>query len=78
MYGFDFSISKDARWLTKLIDKLPLLETKEPSTISAQAEVALLQPGYNKAINQGEDTGGVGLSRRLRGQYRQSAAYYPV
>lgn len=59
MYGFDFSISKDAPWLTKLIDKLPLLETKEPSSISAQAEMALLQPGYNKAINQGEDTGGV-------------------
>jgi len=58
VYGLDFSISKDAPWLTKLIDKLPLIETKEPSTITAQAEVALLQPGHNRAINQGGDKGG--------------------
>jgi len=58
VYGLDFSISKDAPWLTKLIDKLPLIETKEPSSITAQAEVAVLQPGHNRAINQGDDKGG--------------------
>lgn len=58
VYGLDFSISKDAPWLTKLIDKLPLIKTKEASTISAQAEVAVLQPGHNRAINQGGDKGG--------------------
>ncbi len=58
VYGLDFSISKDAPWLTKLIDKLPLISTKEPSSISAQAEVAVLQPGHNRAINQGGDKGG--------------------
>ncbi|MFN0037716.1 MAG: cell surface protein SprA [Saprospiraceae bacterium] len=58
IYGLDFSISKDAPWLTKLIDKLPLIETKEASSISAQAEVAVLQPGHNRAINQGGDKGG--------------------
>ena len=58
VYGLDFSISKDAPWLTKLIDKLPLIETKEPSTITAMAEVAVLQPGHNRAINQGDDKGG--------------------
>ncbi|MDO8368352.1 MAG: cell surface protein SprA [Saprospiraceae bacterium] len=58
VYGLDFSISKDAPWLTKLIDKLPLISTKEPSSISAQAEVAVLQPGHNRAINQGGDQGG--------------------
>lgn len=58
VYGLDFSISKDAPWLTKLVDKLPLIETKEPSTISASAEVAVLQPGHNRAINQGGDKGG--------------------
>ncbi|MFN0215682.1 MAG: cell surface protein SprA [Saprospiraceae bacterium] len=58
VYGLDFSISKDAPWLTKLIDKLPLIQTKEPSSISAQAEVAVLQPGHNRAINQGGDKGG--------------------
>jgi cell surface protein SprA len=59
VYGLDFSISKDAPWLTKLIDKLPLIETKAPSSITAQAEAALLQPGHNRAINQGRDKGGV-------------------
>lgn len=58
MYGLDFSISKDAPWLTKMVDKIPFIETKEASSISAQAEVALLQPGHNKAINQGGDKGG--------------------
>ena len=58
MYGLDFSISKDAPWLTKLVDKIPFIDTKEPSTNTAQAEVAALQPGHNKAINQGGDKGG--------------------
>jgi len=58
VYGLDFSISKDAPWLTKLVDKLPLISTKEPSSISAQAEVAVLQPGHNRAVNQGGDKGG--------------------
>lgn len=59
MYGLDFKISKDAPWLTKLVDKLPLISTKEPSTITAEAEVAALRPGHSKAINQGDDKGGV-------------------
>lgn len=59
MYGLDFNISKDAPWLTKLVDKLPLISTKEPSSITAQAEIAALRPGHNRAINQGADSGGI-------------------
>ncbi|MEZ4964726.1 MAG: cell surface protein SprA [Saprospiraceae bacterium] len=59
MYGLDFNISKEAPWLTKMVDKLPLISTKEPSSITAQAEVAALRPGHNRAINQGEDSGGI-------------------
>ena len=58
VYGFDFSISKDAPWITKFVDWLPLIQTKEKSSITAQAEVALLDPGHNRAINQGGDKGG--------------------
>ena len=58
MYGLDVGISKDAPWLTKAVDALPLISTKEPSSITAQAEVAVLDPGHNRAINQG-DKGGV-------------------
>lgn len=58
MYGLDFSISKDAPWLTKLVDKIPLIDTKAPSSITAQAEVAWLRPGHNRAINQADEKGG--------------------
>ncbi|MDX2282134.1 MAG: cell surface protein SprA [Saprospiraceae bacterium] len=58
VYGFDFNMSKDAPWLTKALDKLPLIQTKEASSIVAQAEVAILDPGYNKAINPGSEKGG--------------------
>ncbi|MCC7246170.1 MAG: cell surface protein SprA [Saprospiraceae bacterium] len=53
VYGLDMNISKEAPWLTKLVDKIPFLDTKEASTITAQAEVALLDPGTNRAINLG-------------------------
>lgn len=59
MFGFDFSISKEAPWLTKLVDKIPLINTKEPSTITAQAEVAALKPGHSRAINQAGEKGGI-------------------
>lgn len=59
MYGLDFSVSKEAPWLTKALDKLPFYSTKETSTISVQAEGALLDPGHAKAINQGDGRGGI-------------------
>ncbi|MBK8557309.1 MAG: cell surface protein SprA [Lewinellaceae bacterium] len=59
VYGLDFNISKKAPWLTKALDMLPLIETKAESSITAQAEVAVLDPGHNRAINQGIDKGGV-------------------
>lgn len=58
VYGFDFNVSKDAPWLTKALDKLPLIQTKEASSINAQAEMAILDPGYNRAINPGSEKGG--------------------
>lgn len=59
MYGLDVSISKEAPWLTKLVDKIPLIDTKAPSSITAQAEVAWLDPGHNRAINQSGEKGGI-------------------
>lgn len=56
VYGLDFSITKEAPWLTKLVDKIPLINTKEASQITSQIEVAALQPGHNRAVNQ--DGGG--------------------
>src|SRR5690606_1123564 len=50
IWGFDIAYSKDAPWLTRLIDKIPGINTKAPSRISATGEFAHLIPGYNKVI----------------------------
>ena len=50
VYGADINFTEDAPWLTKLVDKLPFIETKEPSKITLSAEGAVLQPGHSKAI----------------------------
>ncbi len=59
MYGLDFNITKDAPWLTKAVDRIPGINTKAPSSITFQAEAALLDPGHSRAINTGLDKGGV-------------------
>jgi len=58
IYGLDVNYSNDAPWLTRLVDKIPLIDTKEPSSINFSAEAAFLKPGHAKAINQGDDQGG--------------------
>ena len=59
IYGLDVNYSKEAPWLTKLVDKIPLIQTKEPSSVTFQAEVAALQPGHSSAINSEDDDGGI-------------------
>jgi cell surface protein SprA len=58
VYGLDLNFTEDAPWLTKLVDKIPFISTKEPSKITFSAETALLKPGHSKAINVGNDKGG--------------------
>ena len=59
IYGFDVRYSAEAPWLTRLIDKIPLISTKAMSNISFTAEFAHLIPGAPDVINQGNDNGGV-------------------
>lgn len=47
MLGFDGSIDYSAGWLTKAIDALPLIDTKEMSVLSLQGEWALVMPNPN-------------------------------
>ena len=54
-YGFDVNIRKDSRFLTKMLDKLPLIQTKEPSSITFNAEFAQLIPGTSNEVD-GEGT----------------------
>lgn len=60
IYGLDMNMSKEAPWLTRAVDAIPLLSTTAPSNIAFTAETAVLQPGHSRAINQNSrDRGGV-------------------
>ena len=50
IWGLDGSYRTDSRFLTKLINKLPLIQTKEKSEILVQGEFAHLIPGNPKVI----------------------------
>jgi cell surface protein SprA len=54
-YGFDFNVHKDSRVLTKIIDAIPILQTKEQSSINFTGEFAQLLPGTSNIID-GEGT----------------------
>lgn len=51
MWGLNTSYKTESQLLTKMIDKLPFLHTKTPSTISFFGEFANLLPGHSKAIS---------------------------
>jgi len=60
IYGLDFTINREAPWITSLVDALPFTSTSQPSTVSVTAEAAALKPGHARAINQNKlDKGGV-------------------
>ena len=54
--GLNTSYSQDSRFFTKLIDKIPLIETKEISNIAINSEFAYFIPGHPNSINI-DDTG---------------------
>ncbi|MCG8308654.1 MAG: cell surface protein SprA [Cytophagales bacterium] len=54
-YGMDVNIQKDSRLLTRMVDALPLIQTKAPSSISFNAEIAQIRPGTSNFVN-GEET----------------------
>ncbi len=56
MVGLDMNYFTEAPWITKMVDKLPFLDTKEPSSITFNAEVAGLLPGHSRAID-GDNNG---------------------
>ena len=51
IWGLNTSYKTESQLLTKLIDKIPLLNTKTPSSISFFGEFANLIPGHSKAIS---------------------------
>ena len=51
IWGLNTSYKTQSQLLTNIIDKIPFLETKTPSTISLFGEFAHLIPGHSKAIS---------------------------
>jgi cell surface protein SprA len=51
IWGLNTSYRGESQLLTRLIDKIPLLETKTPSSISFNGEFAELIPGHSRAIS---------------------------
>jgi len=51
MYGFDANYSSPSRLLTRLVDQIPLIHTKVPSSVNFNGEFAQLLPGNPKATN---------------------------
>ena len=52
--GLNTSYSKDSRFFTKIVDKIPFIETKEISNIAINSEFAYFIPGHPKSINVDE------------------------
>ena len=48
IWGVDGSLNLEPRWMTRAIDALPLLQTREPSTITITGEFAQLLPGHSQ------------------------------
>ena len=57
IFGFDANFSKEIPFLTRIVNKLPNIETEVPSDISMRGEFAYLLPGTPKGNNfDGEAT----------------------
>ena len=53
IWGFNGNYRRESRLLTKLVDYIPFINTKEVSTVSVSGEFAHLIPGNAKAITKG-------------------------
>ncbi|MCD0472776.1 cell surface protein SprA [Flavobacterium sp. EDS] len=57
IYGFNTNFSTEVPFFTRLVNKLPFMDTDVPSNLSIRGEVAFLKPGTPKADNfEGEST----------------------
>lgn len=52
MIGFNGNYRTESGFLTKMVDKIPLINTKEKSTINISGEYARIIPGHNRAIGR--------------------------
>ncbi len=51
IYGFDINYKSDSRFLTRLVNKIPFITTKVPSSVAFSGEFAQLLPGAPSALS---------------------------
>jgi cell surface protein SprA len=55
IWGLNFNYRKETQWLTNVLDKIPILTAKAPSSFVVSGEFAHLIPGHSKVVgSQGE------------------------
>ncbi len=59
IWGLDMNYSSESPWLTRLLNKLPFVDTRAPSKVSFSAEYARLVPGHPDALNFAGSKSGV-------------------
>lgn len=59
IWGADINYSSSSRFLTKLVDKLPFISTKAPSSVTFYGEFAQLVPGHPRALDFAGSKNGV-------------------
>lgn len=48
IWGLDGSMELSPQWLTAAVDALPLIQTREPSSVALSGEIAQLRPGHSQ------------------------------
>ncbi|HOG20259.1 MAG TPA: cell surface protein SprA, partial [Salinivirgaceae bacterium] len=82
IWGLNASYRSEVPFLTKLVDNIPLISTKAPSSITLEGEFAHLIPGHNKVIDKEgkafiDDFEGATSNIDLRQPYQWSLASTP-
>jgi cell surface protein SprA len=82
IWGLNASYKSEVPFLTKLVDKIPLISTKAQSSITVEGEFAHLIPGHNKVIDKEgkafiDDFEGATSNIDLRQPYQWSVASTP-
>ncbi len=63
IFGLDGHYLAEPRWITRVLDALPLIQTRAPSRVDLRAEVAQLNPGHPQTLAFDQTV------RRLGGAY---------
>lgn len=57
--GADFTFHRSSEWLTRMVNKIPFLQTEAPSLINLYGEGAYLMPNVPRGLGNGLDKNGV-------------------